>query len=283
MPDVDVSVEEDAPTRPARPGSGHWSAGRIFVGAVVLIALVVGGTGLGLALNDAGAATPVAAPTGCTPSASRLTVQGTGQASAAPDVLTAVLNFSTTAGSSTAAMSQNNGEVNQALMALSANGVAASDEQTTGLTLQPQYVYPQGGVPTLTGYQVTNTVTATLRNIKTAGAAIDAVVAALGNAVQISGLTFSFADPAQVEDEARIDAVHQAVAHAGAMAAAAGRKLGPVCSLTDDTQPNLYEPDQALNYAEAAPSKGAGVPVPLEPGTQMETDQVTLVYALERR
>jgi uncharacterized protein YggE len=281
MPDDD-SVEEAPGPRRADPRSGR-PAGRILVGAVGLTALVLGGTGLGLALSDAGAATPVVKPSGCSATAPRLTVQGTGQASATPDVLSAVFNFSTTAGSSATAMSENNAEVNQALMALSANGVTAADVQTTGLTLQPQYVYPQGGVPTLTGYQVTNTVTATLMDVKTAGTAVDAVVAALGNAVQISGLTFSFADPSQVEDEARTDAVHLAVAHAGAMAAAAGRKLGPVCSLTDDTQPNLLEPDEDQNFDAAGTSKSAGVPVPLEPGTQMETDQVTMVYALTSR
>ena len=35
-----------------------------------------------------------------------------------------------------------------------------------GATLQPQYAYPKG-VPTLTGYQVTNTITTTLRNSAT--------------------------------------------------------------------------------------------------------------------
>ena len=131
----------------------------------------------------------------------------------------------------------------------------------------------------LTGYAVTNTVTATFRDVSTAGAAIDAVVGALGNTVQINGLTFSFANPAQVEDQARADAVHQAVAHAGAMAAAAGRRLGPVCSLTDDTQPDFVEPNSDLNYAQAGVAKGAAVPV--EPGMQSETDQVTLVYTFK--
>jgi uncharacterized protein len=281
----DEEMREAPPTAPADGGgqrARRRQPGRVAVVSVALGALVIGGSGLGLALSDAGAAAPgpVPAAAGCNSPGPRLTVQGTGQASAAPDVLTAVFGFSTTASSSTAALSQNNGEVNQALQALSANGVATTDVQTTGLSLAAQYVYPQGGVPRLTGYAVTNTVTATLREVSTAGAAIDAVVGALGNAVQINGLTFSFANPAQVEDEARADAVHQAVAHAGAMAAAAGRRLGPVCSLTDDTQPDLVGPNPELNYAQAGAAKSAAVPV--EPGMQSETDQVTLVYALER-
>ena len=268
-------AEEDAlPPRP--PRRSHLTRGGVL--AVVLGALLLGGTGLGLALGAAGATTPVPAA-GCGSSAPRLTVQGTGQAGAAPDVLTAVFGFSTTAGSSSAALAANNAQVDQALTALGADGVARADMQTTGLTLQPQYAYPKG-VPTLTGYQVTNTVTATLRNTATAGAAIDGVVNASGDAAQIDSLTFSFGDPAQVEGRARAAAVHQAVAHAGAMAAAAGRRLGAVCSLTDDTQPSVF-PGAFGTDSAAAAKLPTGVPV--EPGTQVQTDQVTMIYALVRR
>lgn len=262
----------DATPRRRRPGAGFT------VVAVAVGALVVGGTGLGLALS-AGATTPVSAPAGCNSSQPRLTVQGTGQADGTPDVLTAVFGFSSSARSATAALSQNNAEVNQALQALSSNGVAQSDVQTTGLTLAPQYIYPNG-VQTPNGFAATNTVTATLRDTKSAGEAIDAVVNATGDAATINSLNFSFANPAQVEDQARSHAVHQAVAHAAAMAAAAGRRLGPVCSLTDNTQPSLLEP-YASGGLSAATDHAASVPV--EPGSQTESDQVTMVYALQGR
>jgi len=248
---------------------------RLVVAVVAVGALVVGGAGLGLALS-AGATTPATA--GCISSQPRLTVQGTGQAEGTPDVLTAVFGFSSSAPSATAALSQNNAEVNQALHALTGKGVAQSDMQTTGLTLVPQYVYPNG-VPTRNGFAATSTVTATLRDTNTAGDAIDAVVNATGDAASINSLTFSFANPAQVEDQARGRGVHQAVAHAAAMAEAAGRRLGPVCSLTDNTQPTLLEPYPSAGFASG--SRAASVPV--EPGSQTETDQVTMVYALRSR
>jgi hypothetical protein len=269
----EATLHAHADHRGWRPG------GRTTVAAVALGALVVGGTGLGLALS-AGASTPATTPAGCGSSQPRLTVQGTGQARGKPDLLTAVFGFTTSASSSAAALSQNNAQVNQALLALSGKGVKPADVQTTGLTLAPQYVYPKG-VQTLTGYQVTNTVAAKLRDTTTAGDAIDAVVNATGNAATINSLAFSFADPSQVEDQARQLAVHQAVSHAGAMAAAAGRRLGAVCSLTDNTQPTLFAP----NFDQAgvpASSAGAGS-VPLQPGSQTESDQVTMVYALTTR
>jgi uncharacterized protein len=246
----------------------------VAVGAVLL-----GGAGLAVGLTGAASATPSTAPATCATSAPHLTVQGTGQGSGTPDVLTAVFGFSSTAGSSAAALAQNNGKVGQALQALAANGVAKRDLQTTALNLAAQYAYPHG-VPILTGYQATETITATLRHLTTDGTAIDAVVSATGNAAQINALSFSFGHPAAVQDEARTAAVHGAVAHAQAMAAAAGRKLGPVCSLTDNTEPANPLSSQGLNAA-ALPASGASA-VPLEPGTQVESDEVTLVYALGR-
>ena len=227
---------------------------------------------------SASATASATASQGCGPSTSRITVQGTGQATGTPDVLNAVFGFSTTAGSSADALSENNAKVTEALATLTTSGVASRDVQTTGLTLQPQYAYPHG-VPTLTGYQVTDTVNATLRDVAKAGAAIDAVVGAAGNAAQIDGLTFSIGDPSKVQDAARAQAVHLAVAHAEAMAAAAGRRLGAVCSLTDNTQPQQQTPYPSAGFDQNATSAA----VPVQPGTQLETDQVTLVYALVPR
>jgi len=267
-------MDQDEVVAPRRSNVTGW------VVVAVVGAVAAAGVGLGLALSGPGASPAAASPPpGCGSSSPHLTVQGSGQASGTPDVLTAEFSFTTTAGSSASALSQNNAKVSQALAALEANGVATRDEQTTGLTLQPQYAFPHG-VPTLTGYQVTNTVAATLRHTGTAGAAIDAVVGASGDAAQIDSLTFSFADPSSVEDAARADAVRQAKSHAAAMAGAAGHALGALCSLTDNAQP--VSPLGVFGPERSALPAGADA-VPVEPGTQMQTDEVTLVYAVTRR
>jgi uncharacterized protein len=264
--------------RPAAVPKGRRVTGKVVVG-VAVGALLVGGTGLGLALDNAGATTPAPKAVSCSSKTPELTVQGVGQASATPDVLTAVIQFNATAPTAAAALSQDNVKVNGAVLALTTGGVAKKDIQTTGLTLQTQYAYPKG-VPTITGYQVTNTVTAILRDMSTAGAAIDAVVGATGNAAQINSLAFSFSNPGAVEDRARAVAVHQAVSHARAMAQAAGRRLGPVCSLTDTT-PTQNLQNQDNGFQASAGLSTAAPSVPLESGTQSESDQVTMVYALE--
>jgi uncharacterized protein len=277
---VDEHGAEDG-AQPTPTGTRKPRLGRNVL-IVALGALLVGGAGLGLALDTAGASTPVTKAVACGTNTPHLTAQGTAQASGTPDVLTAVFSINASAPSASAALAQDNSEVNEADLALLANGVTKSEVQTTGLSLQPMYTYPHDGTPYISSYAVTNTVTATMHDTAKAGAAIDAVVGANGDAVQINSVGFSFSNPNQVQDQARAAAVRQAVGHAQAMAAASGRKLGPVCSLTDVT-PSAPQNVNEFNDSLQATAGTASAPVPLESGSQSETDQVTMVYALESR
>jgi uncharacterized protein YggE len=135
---------------------------------------------------------------------------------------------------------------------------------------------------TITGYQMTNTVTAKLRDFATAGSVLDSLTAAAGNAARIDSLTFSLDDPRAIEDTARTDAVHQAVSHARSMAQAAGESLGPVCSLTDQSTPSFDVAGSFGSLKAGAAAPGAPSPVPLQPGTQQVSAQIRLVYGLEQ-
>jgi hypothetical protein len=149
-------------------------------------------------------------------------------------------------------LASDNTKAGAAVAAFRYGGVEPKDIQTSGLSLQPQYAYPKG-VPTVTGYQVTNSVTAILRNVAKSGAVIDGVVGVAGNAVQIQSVGFSADHPAALEDKARARAATQAVAHAKALARAAGRSLGRVCSLTDQSPPEAAGvTNRAPGYASAA-------------------------------
>jgi uncharacterized protein len=178
--------------------------------------------------------------------------------------------------SAAAALATDNAEAAGALTTFEDGGVQSKDISTSGLSLAPQYAYPKG-VPTVTGYEVDNTVTATVRDISKAGAIIDAVVGSAGNALRIESIGFSSSDPGTAQDRARADATAQAVLHARALARAAGRSLGPVCTLTDQSQVVESGFDQL-----ALPAAGdASAAVPISSGQQTQTAQVSLVYSLE--
>ena len=239
----------------------------------IVAALVVGGVALGLAATTSQGSTDAASVSAlCASSAPKLTVQGTGNASATPDLLTVAVDVNVTDPSAQASLVDDNSKAGAVTAALKQGGVADKDIQTSNVSIQPNYNLAGA----ITGYVMTNTITANLRNFATAGSVIDAVTTAAGNATRVDSLTFSIEDPRRIEDKARTDAVHQAVSHAQSMAQAAGERLGPVCSLSDDSTPSYFGPGPYR--ASAAASVAA--PVPLQAGTQQVSAQVTLVYAL---
>jgi uncharacterized protein YggE len=212
----------------------------------------------------------------CSPNSAKLTVQGTGVATGTPDTLTVDITISTTGATAQAALAANNTEAAAVIAAFAAGGVTKQSIQTTGLSVQPNYTF-KNGTEVLTGYGVNNTVTAMITNLASAGSVIDAVSGAAGNAGQINSATFSIKDPRDLEDQARTDAVHQAVSHAQTMAASAGERLGPVCSLTDTTPISQVSP--GLNAAAGSSAQASAVP--LEVGSQQASAQVTIVYSLK--
>ena len=267
----DEETGREGPTRHPR-GSVRISLASVLVAAVV-VAVVLGGIALGIAAGTPGA-TATHPTASCGPTTPKLTVHGTGQAAATPDLLTVVVQVAVTGPTATTALAADNTKAAAVVAAFEGGGARAQDIQTSGLTLAPQYSYPKG-VPTVTGYQVVNAVTATLHDIAQSGAVIDAVVGAGGNAAQIGSLVFSTRDPSAVEAQARARATTQAVTYARALARAAGRSLGPVCSLNDQSQASVSE-----NTLAGAPFASAAANVPIESGSLTQTAQVALVYAL---
>ncbi|HEY7947152.1 MAG TPA: SIMPL domain-containing protein [Acidimicrobiales bacterium] len=218
---------------------------------------------------------PVADPPSCGGSASKLTVQGTGLATGKPDLLTVSVGINVTDPTAKAALVDDNTTATSVINTLGLSGSQAKDVQTSDVTIEPQYDL-KGNI---TGYQVSNTLTAKLRNFSTAGSVIDGLAAAAGNSIRLDSLAFSVEDTRPLEDQARNDAVHQAVSHAQSMAQAAGERLGPVCSLTDQSQLQNLNPFATSDQAAGSPLRSAAT-VPLAPGSQQETAQVTMVYVL---
>jgi uncharacterized protein YggE len=243
---------------------------RVGRAAGLVVAVVMAGAVVAACSSTA---KPAADPPTCGGAASKLTVEGTGLASGTPDLLTVSVGIDVTDPTANGALTDDNTKAAAVTAVLTQGGVAAKDVQTSDVSINPQYNLK--GV--ITGYEVTNTLTAMLRNFATAGSVIDAIAGAAGNATRLDGLNFSVEDTRALEDQARTDAVHQAVAHARSMALAAGERLGPVCSLSDQSQTDIV--NQSGAFASGAEDK-ASASVPLQPGSQQETAQVTMVYAL---
>ncbi len=202
-------------------------------------------------------------------------VTGTGTVTGTPDTLTVQLGVQTKAATATAALDQNNAEMATLQSSLTTAGVATKDLQTSNLSLSPNYD-SNGNV---TGYVVQDDLSATLRDLSSAGAVIDAAAHSVGNDVQIQGISFSISDTSGLLKQAREQAMQDAAAKAANLATGAGAGLGAVVKVTD--QENLQSP-VPMNFQamRAAPSAGASAPVPVQAGSQQLSVQVDVVYQL---
>jgi uncharacterized protein YggE len=251
--------------------AGVASAG-LLIGAFTL------GAGQGSAAPaTAGGVTGNAALTAATapaaPGGTRITVTGTGNVSGVPDQLALSMGVQTSGSSVAAALRQANSAVRSITTVLRHGGVAASDIQTSGLSIYPNYSGSYG-VPD--GYQVSEQLTITLRRLSAAGSQISAAARAGGNATVIDGVSLNLSDTSTLLASARATAVADAKAKATAYARALGRALGPVVSMSETP---VAQPYPVPEFATPSASRAASS-VPVHPGTQQLSVTVTVVFAL---
>lgn len=198
-----------------------------------------------------------------------ITTRGIGMVTKTPDTVTAVMGVQTRGPSAKGALDANTARATALISVLKSRGVAAADLQTSQLSVNPTSDPATGRI---TGYEVTNQVTARLHDIGAAGGLIDAAGEAAGDAVRVQQLRFSIGDDSAARAQARADAVRQAQAHAKQMADAAGVTLGRIYSITEVpvSPPGSFGRDSAT----------AAAPVPIEPGTQELTVMVEVLYII---
>ena len=159
----------------------------------------------------------------------RLDVSAEGAVTRAPDIATLSAGVVTQSATAAAAMAENAKKMAAAISALKRAGVADKDIRTSSLSLQPQYRYADNQPPAVTGYQASNQLTVTFRDIKQAGPILDALVAQGVN--QISGPDFALEHPDAAMDEARMQAMQKARAKADLYAKAAGMTVKRIVAI----------------------------------------------------
>ena len=197
-----------------------------------------------------------------------VTVTGEATVAVAPDA--AVIRIGVTSQDKTAreASEANAKQMTAVLAAIKDTGIADRDVQTSRLSLQPQYEPNKSGTARLTGFQATNQVTVRIRDIDKLPVFLDRAIAAGAN--EMSGIEFVISEQSKLLDRARDDAIADARRKAELYAQAAGSKLGPVVSITEEGSATPPRPMQAMR---------AGA-VPIAPGEQTLRATVTVSYEL---
>jgi len=234
---------------------------RLGVAATLVAAVVVAGTGTATAQERDDDREP-----------RTITVYGTGRVRGVPDVMELSIGVSTRARTAAEALSRNSELARKVLAVLEQVGVPPQDVQTSDLSVSP--VYDDDGNQVI-GYAVSNTVTATIRELDNVGKIVDAATEAAGDEIVIHGLYFSFDDNTKLVAQARTDAVKRARQQAEQLAGAAGVELGDLLSLTESSAP--VGPALEAAPREAAASDSAP---PVNPGSEELSVDVTLVYEI---
>ena len=207
-----------------------------------------------------------------------MTVSGSGEMSARPDI--AYLDSGVVSEGKTAAeaLSANTKAMNAIFKGLEDMKIAKDDIRTSQFSVHPVYSQqpqkPDGtrDEPVIRGYQVTNQVTVTVRKLDALGSILDKLVTLGSN--RVDSIRFEIENPEELLDKAREAAVLDALRKAKLYANASGVALGPVLNIAEGGgyQQPVYVKAMAMRDSES---------VPMAAGTQQVSASVSLTIGIE--
>ena len=261
---MDDSTNNEGSPSIAAPGSAHaHSRANPLKGPVILVAAIVA-AGVALAGVALGHSTS-------SPSAT-ISVTGSGTVQGTPDTMSFQIGVQTTASSALSALDQNNARLSALETTLFSHGVKKKDVQTSGLNIYEN----TNNAGVVTGFSVSDDLNVTMHGLKNAGSVIDAAAHAVGNGIQLYGVTFSISNQSSLLAAARAKAMANAFTEASQVANGGHATVGAIVKVTD--QENTSSPPVFYGFAAATAAKSAGVPI--QGGSQSVNVTVSVVYAL---
>lgn len=204
-----------------------------------------------------------------------VTVSATGNISAEPDEATIATGVSSEAKTAREALSKNSEAMKKVIAELKGKGIEPKDIQTTQFNIEPVYVYPkEGQPPVLNGYRAHNMVSVKVRNLDKLGEVLDQLVTAGSN--QMNGITFDVSKAETLKDDARKEAITNALRRAKLYAQAAGADVGEIVQIAEDV---TFTGPQPMQYSKARAMAAESVPV--ERGSMDLEARVTATWKLK--
>jgi hypothetical protein len=210
-----------------------------------------------------------------------ISVTGEGEAVAVPDVAEFTFSVNEKGESVEVAQTGATNKMNAAIDFLKKNGVEEKDIKTTGYNAYPQYQYTTctGMVcvneQKLIGYEVSQTISVTVRDTAKAGELLSGV--GKTGITNVSGLSFKVDDPEKFKKEARLMAIEKAKAQAEVLAEGLGVKLKGVVSFSEDSGPYGYGMGgDGMMAKESAVSSAPQIPS----GEEKITSKVYVTYEI---
>ena len=213
----------------------------------------------------------------------QISIVGEASVDVAPDL--AILDLGVLREGKTAreALTANNEAMAEVIAAMKEAGIEARDLQTSNFAIQPKYVHhrPKNGEeqkpPRIVGYQVSNNLTVRIRDLEKTGEVLDRAVT-LG--VNTGGsIRFGNDDPKAEIAKARAAAMKDAIGRAETLLQAAGAKLGPILSISENyNTPRPVPMARGKMMAEAAMADS----VPIAGGENTYSVTVSVIWEIRQ-
>jgi uncharacterized protein YggE len=216
-----------------------------------------------------------------------ITVSGTADVSAAPDIAT--FSFSVNEDGATVVEAQKKADpkIKAAIAYLKGQGVDAKDIQTNGYNANPKYEYRQlpctvnncpPSNPVITGYTVEQTITVKVRDVSKAGTLLGGIGST--GVSNISGLTFTIDNEDGLKAQARSKAIDKARAQAEELAKELHVRLGKITSFNENSGGYypIYNKAAGMGATDSIAPQAANIEIP--PGQNKITSNVTITYEI---
>ena len=262
-------------TNGAGRSTGAWLA--IVAVAALAVGLVAGPVVASVAAPR-GYAVPIAGAPSDTAPEHTIAVTGSGKVTVTPNMATIALGVAVQKPTAKAARESAAASMTKIVAALKALGIDDKDIATATVSLGPVYAYPNNSSPTVTGYQLSNSVTVKVRDLAKLSDVLDNGVAA--GATTVDGVSFDVADRSAAEAQARDAAVKDAKAKADTYAKGLGVAITGVASVTENVTTPIWYGGVYNSLAGAATDKAATPSTPVLPGSTDVTIQVQVSFLI---
>ena len=205
-------------------------------------------------------------------------VTGTGMVAGTPDVVVLSVGVSVERDSVKQARAEAAAAMTGVIESLKGNGLLDEDIQTQRFSIQQRFDYIKGQRE-FRGYNVTNTVSAKIRDLDTVGNVIDDAAEAGGDLVEINSIQFTIDDTTTLKMQARVAAMGDAQTKAQTLATEGGVTLGKPISISESGDFYVPQPTYFDDFAFAA--EAAAVDTPIQSGQLQITVTVNVIYEIE--
>jgi uncharacterized protein YggE len=205
----------------------------------------------------------------------RVLVSGDSTIKAQPDTAILIISVVTQARQALDAQQQNAAKSEAVIRALKSSAGSGAEVKTGGYSLQPQRIYKEGQPPTITGYEVRNSVTVTLSDLTKVGAVIDAAGQAGAN--DVAGISFTLKQDRPAKDTALKEATREAMSKAQVIAQALGGRVARIVEVQEDGYVRPLVQGAMVGYA----TEGRVMSTPIEVGSLDILSRVQLIAEIE--